>query len=133
MFSEIINTICVLVSVSLLFLGATTHKCVKQVEEKIDLVINEINELDSDSVINEIELDSDFNEINDLDSDSDSDSDLDSDSDSYSDPYSDSYSDSDMDIIPKYDETFRFEPFIEKSSSLPDFQDDLNLKKNMSF
>ena len=133
MFLEIINTICVFFSVSLLFLGATTHKCVKQVEEKIDLVINEINELDSDSVINEIELDSDFNEINDLDSDSDSDSDLDSDSDSYSDPYSDSYSDSDMDIIPKYDETFRFEPFIEKSSSLPDFQDDLNLKKNMSF
>lgn len=96
MFSEIINTICVLVSVSLLFLGATTHKCVKQVEEKVDLVINEINE------------------INELDSDSDS--------------------DSDSNIIPKYEnETFEFEPFIEKSSSLPDFKDCLNLKKNMSF
>ena len=97
MFSEIINTICVLVSVSLLFLGATTHRCVKEVEEKIDLVINEMNELDSDS-----------------------------------DSYSNSHSD--LDGIPKYEnETLGFDPFIEKSSSLPDFKDGLNLKKNMSF
>ena len=96
MFSEIINTVCVLVSVSLLFLGATTHKCVKQIEEKIDLVINEI--------------------------------DFDSDSSSYSDCQS--YSDG----IPNYEnETFEFHPFIEKSFSLPDFKDDLKLKKNMSF
>ena len=109
MFSEIINTICVLVSVSLLFLGATTHKRVKEVEEKIDIVINEMNELDSDS-------------------DSDSYSNSHSDSDSYSNSHSDS------DGIPKYEnETLGFDPFIEKSSSLPDFKDGLNLKKNMSF
>jgi len=89
MFSEIINTICVLVSVSLLFLGATTHKRVKQVEEKIDLVINEINELDSDS-----------------DSDSNSDSDSDS----------------------EY-----FQPFIEKSSNLPEFKDYKIKERSMSF
>ena len=116
MFSEIINTICVLVSVSLLFLGATTHKCIKQVEEKIDLVMNKINE------------------YSDSHSDSESDSESDSDSDSDSDSESDSDSDSESDIIPRYEnETFEFEPFIEKSSSLPDFKDCLNLKKNMSF
>lgn len=89
MFSEIIDTICVLVSVSLLFLGATTHKCVKQVEEKIDLIMNEL------------------------------------------DSYSESDSESESEY--SYSSFLEFEPFIEKSSSLPDFKDCLNLKKNMSF
>ena len=88
MFSEIINTICVLVSVSLLFLGATTHKCVKQVEEKINLIINE------------------------LDSNSESDSESESE-------YSSSF--------------LGFEPFIEKSSSLPDLKDYKIKKRSMSF
>ena len=114
MFSEIINTFCVLFSFSLLFLGATTHKCVKQVEEKIDLIINEINELNSDS---------------DSGSDSNSDSYLDSNSDSYL----DAESDSDSDISSRYDETFRFEPFTDKSLSLSDFKDDLILKKTNSW
>ena len=87
MFSEIINTICVLVSVSLLFLGATTHKCVKQVEEKINLIINE------------------------LDSESDSESESE-------------YSHSSF---------LGFEPFIEKSSSLPDLKDYKIKKRSMSF
>ena len=93
MFSEIINTICntfcVLVSVSLLFLGATTHKCVKQVEEKIDLIINE------------------------LDSDSESNSESESE-----------YS---------YSSFLEFEPFIEKSSSLPVFKDYKIKERSMSF
>ena len=116
MFSEIINTFCVLFSFSLLFLGATTHKCVKQVEEKIDLIINEINELNSDS-----------------DSDSGSDSNSDSYLDSNSDSYLDAESDSDSDISSRYDETFRFEPFTDKSLSLSDFKDDLILKKTNSW
>ena len=91
MFSEIINTICVLVSVSLLFLGATTHKCVKQVEEKINLIINE------------------------LDSDSDS----------------ESYSESESEY--SYSSFLEFEPFIEKSSSLPNIKDYKIKKRSMSF
>ena len=91
MFSEIINTICVLVSVSLLFLGATTHKCVKQVEEKINLIINE------------------------LDSDSDS----------------ESYSESESKY--SYSSFLEFEPFIEKSSSLPNIKDYKIKKRSMSF
>ena len=106
MFSEIINTICVLVSVSLLFLGATTHKCVKQVEEKINLIINE------------------------LDSDSESDSESYSESESeYS--YSESYSESESEY--SYSNFLEFEPFIEKSSSLPDIKDYKIKKRSMSF
>jgi len=47
MFSEIIDTICVLVSISLLFLGATTHKRVKQVEQKIDVLMYMIEDSES--------------------------------------------------------------------------------------
>ena len=101
MFSEIINTVCVLVSVSLLFLGATTHKCVKQVEEKFDIIINE---LDSYS---------------------------ESDSESYSE--SDSESDSESESEYSYSSFLEFEPFIEKSSSLPVFKDYKIKERSMSF
>ena len=89
MFSEVINTICVLVSVSLLFLGATTHKCVKQVEEKIDLIMNEL------------------------------------------DSYSESDSESESEY--SYSSFLEFEPFIEKSSSLPVFKDYKIKERSMSF
>ena len=89
MFSEVINTICVLVSVSLLFLGATTHKCVKQVEEKIDLIMNEL------------------------------------------DSYSESDSESESEY--SYSSFLEFEPFIEKSSSLPNIKDYKIKKRSMSF
>ena len=89
MFSEVINTICVSVSVSLLFLGATTHKCVKQVEEKIDLIMNEL------------------------------------------DSYSESDSESESEY--SYSSFLEFEPFIEKSSSLPVFKDYKIKERSMSF
>ena len=93
MFSEIIDTICVLVSVSLLFLGATTHKCVKQVEQKIDVLMYMIEDSESES---ESESDSEY-----------------------------SYS--------SFPNCLEFEPFIEKSSSLPDFKDYKIKERSMSF
>ena len=103
MFSEVINTICVLVSVSLLFLGATTHKYVKQVEKKIDLLMYMVEDSESES-----------------ESDSESDSESESESDS---EYS--YS--------SFPNCLEFKPFIEKSSSLPDFKDYKIKERSMSF
>ena len=101
MFSEIIDTICVLVSVSLLFLGATTHKCVKQVEQKIDVLMYMIEDSESES-----------------ESKSESESESESDSEySYS----------------SFPNCIEFEPFIEKSSSLPDFKDYKIKERSMSF
>ena len=93
MFSEIINTVCVLVSVSLLFLGATTHKYVKQVEKKIDLLMYMVEDSESES---ESESDSEY-----------------------------SYS--------SFPNCLEFEPFIEKSSSLPDLKDYKIKERSMSF